>query len=50
VFGPLCLPVHFIRTRRNWAGLGLGVAALVAAVLLISLPVEGLGWLFGIAE
>jgi hypothetical protein len=50
VFGPLCLPVHFIRTRRNWVGLGLGVAALVGAVLLISLPVEGLGWLFGIAD
>lgn len=50
VFGPLCLPVHFIRTRRNWVGLGLGVGALVAAVLLISLPVEALGWLFGIAD
>jgi hypothetical protein len=50
VFGPLCLPVHFIRTRRNWAGLGLGLAALVVAVLLISLPVEALGWLFGIAD
>jgi hypothetical protein len=50
VFGPLCLPVHFIRTRRNWVGLALGVAALVAAVLLISLPVEGLARLFGIAE
>jgi hypothetical protein len=50
MFGPLCLPVHFIRTRRNWVGLGLGLAALVAAILLISLPVEGLGWLFGIAD
>jgi hypothetical protein len=50
VFGPLCLPVHFIRTRRNWAGIGLGVLALGAAVLLISLPVEGLARLFGIAE
>jgi hypothetical protein len=49
-FGPLCLPVHFIRTRRNWAGLGLGVAALLGAVLLISLPVEGLAWLFEIAD
>jgi hypothetical protein len=50
VFGPLCLPVHFIRTRRNWVGLGLGLATLVAAVLLISLPVEALGWVFGIAD
>jgi hypothetical protein len=49
-FGPLCLPVHFIRTRRNWAGVDLGIAALVAAVVLISLPVEGLAWLFEIAD
>jgi len=50
VFGPLCLPVHFIRTRRSWAGLGLGLLWLVGAVLLISLPVEGLGRLFGIGD
>jgi hypothetical protein len=32
-FGPLCLPVHFARTRRSWLGfgLGLGVGALVVA-------------------
>jgi hypothetical protein len=47
-FGPLCLPVHFIKTRRNWLGLALGVAWLVGAILLISLPVELLGWLFGV--
>src|SRR3954470_19978757 len=23
VFGPVCVPIHFIRTRRSWAGLGL---------------------------
>jgi len=50
VFGPLCLPVHFLRTRRGWVGLGLGLGAFVSAVLLISLPVEGLAWLFGIAD
>lgn len=50
VFGPLCVPVHFIRTRRSWAGLGLGVFWLACAVLLISLPVEGLGALFGVGD
>mgnify|MGYP001545957721 FL=1 len=50
VFGPLCLPVHFLRTRRNWAGLGLALFWLVGAVAAISLPVEGLAWLFGIGE
>ena len=32
-FGPLCLPVHFWRTRRSLAGVlwGLGWAALVVA-------------------
>jgi hypothetical protein len=48
VFGPLCLPIHFIRTRRNWLGLALGIVWLVGAILLISLPVELLGWLFGV--
>jgi hypothetical protein len=33
VFGPLCLPFHFVRTRRSLLGLVLGLAALVAAVL-----------------
>jgi hypothetical protein len=50
IFGPLCIPLHFIRTRRNWAGLGLALFWLVCAVLLISLPVEGLGLLFGIDD
>ncbi|RYZ04343.1 MAG: hypothetical protein EOO73_24000 [Myxococcales bacterium] len=39
-FGPLCLPLHFIRTRRSWAGLGLGAISLVIAVVLIVLPFE----------
>lgn len=33
VFGLLCLPVHFVRTRRSLGGLALGLAwALVVAV------------------
>jgi hypothetical protein len=50
VFGPLCLPIHFVKTRRTWLGLALGVAWLIGAILLISLPVELLGWLFGVGE
>lgn len=50
VFGPLCLPIHFIKTRRNGRGLVLSVLWLVAAIALISLPVELLGWLFGVGE
>ena len=33
VFGPLCLPVHAVRTRRSLAGLGLGIAWLGGALL-----------------
>jgi len=50
VFGPLCLPIHFIRTRRSWAGLGLGAFWLVCAVILVTLPVELLGRIFGLGE
>ena len=50
VFGPLCVPVHFIRTRRSWAGLGLAAFWLVCALLLVTLPVEALGRIFGIAD
>jgi hypothetical protein len=50
VFGPICVPVHFIRTRRSWTGLGLGIFWLACAVLAILLPVEGLARLFGVGE
>lgn len=50
LFGPLCVPIHFIRTRRSWAGLGLGALWLVGAVLLVTLPVYGLGRIFGIDD
>ena len=50
VFGPLCLPIHFIRTRRGWVGLGLGAFWLVCAVILVTLPVELLGRIFGLGE
>jgi len=44
-FGPLCLPVHFVRTRRSFRGAGLGILALAAilgAASLLSLGLDGL--------
>jgi hypothetical protein len=35
VFGPLSIPVHFIRTRRSWVGLGLGAIWLAGAIGVI---------------
>lgn len=50
VFGPLCVPVHFIRTRRSWAGLGLAAFWLACTLVLVALPVELLGRIFGIQD
>jgi len=36
VFGPLCLPVHFVRTRGAWVGLGMGVIALAGTLAAIA--------------
>jgi len=36
-FGPLCLPVHFVRTRRRPLGLVLGFVWMVAAFVLSAL-------------
>jgi protein-S-isoprenylcysteine O-methyltransferase Ste14 len=46
-FGPLCLPVHFARTRRSWLGLGLGLGVCALTVLAQALIVEGLSRVFG---
>jgi hypothetical protein len=48
VFGPISVPIHFIRTRRSLVGLGLALFWLVCSVLLIALPVEALAALFHI--
>ncbi|HEY5959903.1 MAG TPA: hypothetical protein VIV60_25285 [Polyangiaceae bacterium] len=37
VFGPLSIPIHFIRTRRSWVGLGLGAIWLAGTIGLIGL-------------
>jgi uncharacterized membrane protein len=41
-FGPLCIPVHFIKTRRSFWGLLLGVFWMAAAIFLIVLPSAGI--------
>ena len=47
VFGALCLPVHFARTRRTLAAFFVGVLWMVAVLfgisLVITLVFEGLG-------
>ncbi len=35
VFGPLCIPFHFIKTRRSLWGLLLGVLCMVLALTVI---------------
>jgi hypothetical protein len=50
VFGPLSVPIHFIRTRRSWVGLLLAILWLIGAILLVALPVEALGRIFGIGD
>ncbi len=50
MFGPLCVPIHFIRTRRSWAGFGLGALGGALAFLLVWLPAWALGWVFGIGD
>jgi len=47
-FGPLSLPVHFVKTRRSWAGLALGLAAALGAILCAALAESALSWLLGL--
>jgi hypothetical protein len=49
-FGPLCVPIHFVRTRRSLVGLLLGGFWLLCVALIIGLSVEGWAWIFGIEE
>jgi hypothetical protein len=50
VFGPLCLPIHFIRTRRSLVGAALGLGWFAGAIVASALPVELLARAFHIAE
>jgi hypothetical protein len=36
-FGPLSIPVHFIRTRRNWSGLVFGLFWFIGTMVVIGL-------------
>ena len=49
-FGPLSVPIHFVRTRRSLSGVLLGAFWLLGVVLIIGLSVEGWAWIFGIEE
>jgi hypothetical protein len=49
-FGPLSVPIHFIRTRRSAWGILLGLWWLGWAVVLIATPVELLAQIFEIPE
>jgi hypothetical protein len=40
-FSPICVPIHFLRTRRSLLGLGLGVLWFFGALVVVN----GLAWL-----
>lgn len=48
IFGPLSLPIHFLRTRRSFAGADMGLLALLVALVATSVPVELLALAFDI--
>ena len=48
VFGPLCVPVHFVKTRRSWAGLALGLGLAAGAILSAGLVEQALSWALGV--
>jgi hypothetical protein len=50
MFGPLCVPIHFLRTRRSWAGALGALLWFAGALLAVSLPVWLLGLIFGIGD
>jgi hypothetical protein len=43
-FGPLCIPVHFARTRRTVVGLGLGLVVMIVTLVVLSLMAAGVEW------
>jgi hypothetical protein len=50
IFGPLSVPIHFIRTRRSFAGLAAGLFWFAAALAVIIVPIELLARIFGIPD
>ena len=49
VFGPLCIPVHFVRTRRSLVGLVIGAAWMIAVMAILGLISEGVARLGDLA-
>lgn len=50
VFGPISVPIHFLRTRRSWVGIGLAVLWFAFSLFLVAAPVELLAQIFGMGE
>jgi hypothetical protein len=48
MFGPLCLPFHFVKTRRSLLGGLLGVGWMLAAFVAIGLAATGVAYVFGV--
>ena len=48
MFGPLCLPFHFTKTRRSLGGLGLGVTWMIGAFVVMSVIEAALGYVLGV--
>ena len=46
-FGPLCIPVHFVRTRRTFSGFVVGVLWTALVLVVISLISGALDYVFG---
>lgn len=46
-FAPLCLLVHFTRTRRSLLGFGLGLVAVCGTSVAVSLASAFAAWLVG---
>ena len=47
-FGPLSLPVHFVKTRRSLMGLGLGLAMCALTLVVETLLASALALLLGV--
>lgn len=50
VFGPLCIPVHFVKARRSMVGLLLGLLWMAAVLAVLSAVAEIGNWLVSFVE
>ena len=48
VFNELCIPVHFIKVRRSWLGLLLGIFWLAVAIGVSVIVLSGVGAALGV--